>query len=196
MTTRKGQTIAYLRVSSVEQNLDRQEALKEGADKVFEEKASAGSRERPVLNQMLDWVRDGDTVRVWSIDRLARSLADLDGIVNQLKSKGVAVEFVKEGMIFDPHATDGAQDHFKTLLFQILGSFAQFERAMIRSRQAEGIAKAKARGAYKGRKPVITDELVERARGLIATGVPKTRVAKELGVSRQTLYKALAGAND
>lgn len=192
---RNGQTVVYLRVSTTDQNLDRQEDLKADASKVFEEKASASTRERPMLKQMLDWVREGDLVRVWSIDRLARSLSDLENIVDELKAKGVGIEFVKEGMLFDPHA-DSTEDHFKVLLFQILGSFAQFERSMNRARQAEGIAKAKARGAYKGRAVALTPEQVQHAKDQVALHVPKSVIARELGVSRSTIYRALGGEDD
>lgn len=188
----KGQVVAYLRVSSDTQQLDRQEDLREGTDRVFEEVASGGTRKRPVLEQMMAYVRDGDTVRVASLDRLARSLTDLDAIVSELKAKGVAVEFVKENLVFDPHA-DAEDDPLKILLFQILGSFAQFERSMIRSRQREGIAKAKAAGKYKGRQPSLTAAQVEEAKERVALGVPKAQVARDLGVSRQTLYRGLAG---
>lgn len=186
-----GQIVVYLRVSTSDQNLDRQEDLKEGADKVFTEQASASTRARPVLEEMLAWVRDGDRVRVWSIDRLARSLIDLEAIVNELQAKGVAIEFVKEALVFDPNVL-ASDDHFKTLLFQILGSFAQFERSMNRSRQAEGIAKAKARGVYKGRAKVLTSTQVAEARERVALQVPKAVIARDLEVSRSTLYRALA----
>lgn len=185
----KGQTIAYLRVSSAEQNLDRQESLKEGADKVFEEKASAGTRIRPQLTAMLNHVREGDRIRVWSIDRLARNLIDLATIVDELNDKGVTVEFVKEGMVFD-----GNGDPMQRLLFQVLGSFAEFERSMIRARQAEGIAAAKAAGKYKGRKRILNDEQVNGAKERITGGVPKAQVARDLGISRQTLYRELQDA--
>ena len=189
MSTKGGQTVAYLRVSSEDQNLERQSELKEDADKVFEEKASAGTRERPRLEALLNHVREGDLVRVWSIDRLARSMSDLDNIVQELKARGVSIEFVKEGMLFDPTEEE---DHFKKLLFQILGSFAEFERAISKARQKEGIAKAKAAGKYKGRKAVIlSDEQLATLKQKIEMKVPKTIIAKELGIGRTRLYDEL-----
>lgn len=187
-----GQVVAYLRVSSDTQQLHRQEGLKQGADKVYEEIASAATRQRPVLEEMLAYVREGDTVRVASMDRLARSLGDLDSIVKELKTKGVTIEFLKERIVFDPRA-EAEDDPMKVLLFQILGSFAQFERSIIRSRQKEGIAKAKAAGKYKGRAPSLTSSQIKLAEERVALGVPKAQVARELGVSRQTLYRGLAG---
>lgn len=189
MVNTKGQIIAYLRVSSEGQNLDRQFEVKNDADKCFEEKASAGTRDRPQLKAMMEWARDGDRVRVWSMDRLARSMRDMSEIVEELNNKGVAVEFVKEGLTFDPYADD--IDPFKKLLFQILGSFAEFERSIIRERQREGIAKAKAEGKYKGRKSVIDPEVVEHAKKRKEDGVSISLIARELGISRASVYKAL-----
>lgn len=187
----KGQRVAYLRVSSEGQSFARQEDLRDGTDKVFVEKASGGSRERPVLEELLAYVRDGDTVVVWSLDRLARSVKDLKDIVGDLLARGVTVEFVKEGMKFSP---DDSQGPFSKLLFHTLAAFAEFERDVIRERQAEGIAKAKAKGVYKGRAPVLNPTQVEVARSRVSSGVPKAQVARDLGVSRQTLYRALSEA--
>lgn len=189
MKDTKGQVIAYLRVSTGEQNMERQYDLKIGADKVFEEHASAGSRQRPELEKMIEWAREGDTVKVWSIDRLARSLQDLQAIVSELKANGVCVVFEKEGMRFDP--AEEKQDPFQNLMFQILGSFAEFERAIMKSRQREGIAKAKEAGKYKGRKSVLTDEVVATAKERFAQGVSVSRIAKDAGISRASVYKAL-----
>ena len=186
----KGQIAAYLRVSTKEQNLDRQDQLREGADRVFEEKASGGSMNRPALRELMDWARDGDLVKVWSIDRLARSLPDLHSIVTEITAKGCAVQFVQENLTFDPRKKNTAME---TLMFQMLGAFAEFERNVSKARQAEGIAKAKAKGVYKGRKTVIDNEVVVRARELVALGVSKAEIARQLSVSRSTIYKALNG---
>ena len=183
-----GQTIAYLRVSTIDQKLDRQEALKQGADKVFEEKASAATRDRPQLEAMLGHVREGDHIKVWSIDRLARSMTDLGNIIEELRAKGVSINFESEGMTFDPSKE---ADPYQKVIFQVLGSFAEFERAISRQRQAEGIAKAKEAGKYRGRKRVLTDEQVHAIRKSIATGIPLARLAREHGVSRTTLYREL-----
>lgn len=134
---------------------------------------------------MLAYVREGDTVRVKSPDRLSRSTTDLLGLIKQLQDKGVQVEFVDNPTL----NTNTPQGEF---MLTILGAVAQLERATIMERQAEGIAIAKARGVYR-RSPSLDHEQVEQARQRIAAGVPKAAVARDLGVSRQTLYTALAG---
>lgn len=181
-----GQIIGYRRVSSEDQNLDRQlDGLK--PDQLFEEKISGKDTNRPELQRMIEYARKGDTVVVHSLDRLGRSLLDLRKIVAELNTKGVAVRFVKEGMEFDA----GSNDPFKVLMLNMLGSFAEFERSLIKSRQAEGIQLAKQRGVYKGRSKSLKPEQVEEAKAKITAGVPKTKVASELGVTRATLYKYL-----
>ena len=183
-----GQIIGYRRVSSEGQNLDRQlDGLQ--LDQLFEEKISGKDTDRPELQRMTEYARKGDTVVVHSLDRLARSLLDLRKIVADLNNKGVAVRFVKEGMEFDA----GSEEPFKVLMLNMLGSFAEFERSLIKSRQAEGIRLAKQRGAYKGRSKSLNAEQATEARARVAAGVPKARVAKDLGVTRQTLYKYLEG---
>lgn len=184
-----GQVVAYVRVSSSDQNEARQLEVLEGADKFFIDKVSGKSTERPRLNEMLEWVRRGDTVRVASLDRLARNLDDLRRLVGDLTARGVRVEFVKEGLTFT-----GEDSSMSKLLLSVMGAFAEFERSLICERQAEGIALAKARGVYKGRAKLLTREQVEGARVRIAGGVPKAVVARDLGVSRQTLYNSLSEA--
>lgn len=182
-----GQTVAYIRVSSVGQNADRQHEALVGADRVFEDNVSGKSADRPQLSEMVKYVRQGDTVRVASMDRLARNLDDLRRLVRDLTAKGVRVEFVKEGLTFTGEDTPMA-----TLLLSVMGAFAEFERSLIRERQAEGIAVAKAKGIYKGRSRALSDEQVAEATGRIAAGVPKAQVARDLGISRQTLYTAIS----
>lgn len=184
----KGQVIGYRRVSTADQNLSRQDFAGWEVDKVFEDQASGASTDRPALHQMLDYVREGDLVVVHSLDRLARSLKDLHHLMDQLKGKGVSVHFVKEGLRFD---ADQEADPFAGLMFSILGAFAEFERALIRERQREGIEKAKKAGKYRGGKRKLTDEQVQLALEKIRQGVPKARVAKELGVSRYTIYREI-----
>lgn len=184
-----GQVVAYVRVSSVDQNPDRQLEALSGADRTFEDRVSGKSTERPQLEEMLKYVRDGDVVRVASMDRLARNLDDLRRLVREMTGRGVRVEFVKEGLSFTGEDTPMA-----TLLLSVMGAFAEFERSLIRERQAEGIAVAKAKGVYKGRAPVVTSAIAQQALARIAGGVPKAAVARELGVSRQTLYSAIAKA--
>ena len=174
--------VGYRRVSTGEQSLDRQEL--DGCDRVFEERISAGSRERPQLQELLAFVRKGDEVVVWSIDRLARDLVDLESLVSELVSKGVSVSFLSERLIFSADA----EDPFSRLQLQLMGAFAQFERSIIRRRQREGIEKAKARGVYKGRKPSID---AQRVRELKAEGLGASEIAKQLGIGRASVYRLL-----
>jgi DNA invertase Pin-like site-specific DNA recombinase len=183
----QGVRIGYVRVSTVEQNLGRQLEGVE-VDKVFEDKASAASiTKRPGWDECNKFLREGDTLYVHSIDRLARSLRDLHDIVKELNERGVEVHFVKEQMTFGRCEASA----FQVLHFQILGAFAQFERAIMLERQREGIARAKAEGKYRGGRPKLTDAQVREARDLIEAGVPKTKVADKLGVTRMTLYASL-----
>ncbi|MGL1933302.1 MAG: recombinase family protein [Desulfotalea sp.] len=135
-------TVNYIRVSSVDQNEDRQTDNLPKANKVFLEKASGSSADRPQLKAMLDYIREGDTIHIYSIDRLARNLIDLNKIVLQIKELGAAIKFQKENLIFGAGDSEALSD----LLFNFLGSFAQFELSLIKERQAEGIASAKAKG--------------------------------------------------
>ena len=187
-TTRatSGQTVGYIRVSSVGQN-DARQLDGVALDKVFTDTASGKDAQRPQLKAMLDFVREGDRVMVHSMDRLARSLGDLEGIVKGLTGRGVAVSFVSPAMTFT-----GDDSPMSTLTLQLLGAVAQFERSLILERQREGIAIAKAKGVYKGRKPSLDAEGIARARAMVAQGLPKAQVAETLGVSRTTLYAVLA----
>ena len=181
-------TIGYKRVSSYGQNEARQlDGLT--FDKVFTDKASGKDTQRLQLQALLEYVREGDTVTVHSLDRLGRNLLDLQGLVGQLTEKGITVHFVKENMTFKP----GGQDSMSTLLFSIMGAFAQFERDLIRERQAEGIAQAKKRGVYQGRKPKLSPEQVQELRTLAVQGVKKPELAQRFGVSRKTVYEYLRG---
>jgi DNA invertase Pin-like site-specific DNA recombinase len=174
--------VGYARVSTVDQNLDRQEL--DGADKIFSDKISGATRERPALNELIQFVRSGDEVIVHSIDRLARDLRDLQDIIQQLNDKGVSVSFIKERLVF----SGDADDAFSKLQLQMMGAFAEYERNIIRIRQAEGIAKAKERGAYKGRKKMADDN---RIRTMKSDGHSATEIAETLGVSRMTVYRTL-----
>lgn len=181
----QGQRVGYVRVSSEGQN-DARQLDGMALDKTFTDKASGKDTQRPQLQAMLSHVRQGDHVYVHSMDRLARSLGDLEGIVKGLTSRGVAVTFTKQGMTFT-----GEDSPMNTLLLQLLGAVGQFERELIRERQREGIAIAKAKGVYKGRKPSLDDAGKARAREMVAQGTPKAQVAATLGVSRTTLYAVL-----
>ena len=174
--------VGYRRVSTGEQCLDRQEL--DGCQRVFEERVSAGSKERPQLQELLAFVREGDEVQVWSIDRLARDLVDLESIVSELVSKGVSVSFLSEGLSFSAEA----EDPFSRLQLHLMGAFAQFERSIIRRRQREGIEKAKVRGVYKGRKRSID---AQRVRALKAEGFGASDIARQLGIGRASVYRVL-----
>ena len=183
-----GQVVGYVRVSSSHQNLARQLESIGAVNRMFQDTVSGRSRaDRIGLVECLRYIRDGDTVRVASMDRLARSLIDLQQIVDEILEKGAAVHFIKEGQTYSPAGDDSTS----RLLLQLLGAFAEFERNLIRERQAEGIAIAKKAGKYKGRARSLSPEQVQAARDQIAAGVPKTRIAHDLGVNRSTLYRAL-----
>lgn len=135
---------------------------------------------------MLSFVRDGDTVIVHSMDRLGRNLEDLRRLVRELTARGVSVRFVKEQLTFT-----GDDTAMATLLLSVMGAFAEFERAIIGERQREGIALAKQRGVYKGRRRSLSSEQIEAVRARVTAGEPKTSLAREFGISRQTLYQYL-----
>lgn len=177
-----GQRIGYQRVSTVEQNTARQ---LDGVhlDKVFTDKASGKDANRAELTRALEYVREGDTLVVHSMDRLARNLEDLRRIVRELTGKGVRVEFVKENLTFA-----GDDSPMNTLLLSMLGAVAEFERSMILERQREGIAIAKAAGKYKGRKASLTDSQAVELRARLSSGESVTALARDYAVSRQTVY--------
>ena len=183
-----GQHIGYKRVSSNEQSTDRQ-LVGIKLDRVFEDKLSGTTTNRPQLKACLDHLRQGDRLHVHSIDRLARNMADLLQIVNDLTSRGVTVHFANESLTFS-----GGDSPIDRLMLQMLASFSEFEVAMIKSRQREGIAAAKAKGVRFGAKPKLTSEQVLDIRARAAQGEPKAALASEYGVSRQTVYTALARA--
>ena len=177
--------VGYRRVSSASQSLDRQEL--EGCDKVFEEKVTGAKRDRPELNRMMDYIRDGDEVRVHSIDRLARDLRDLQSIIEQISDKDATITFLKEKLTFKPSAQ---ADPFAKLQLHLMGAFAEFERSIIRERQREGIARAKERGVYAGRKASID---VDKVKSLHASGVGASEIARQLGIGRASVYRLIAG---
>ena len=180
-----GQRIGYVRVSTFEQNAQRQ--LDEiPVDRLFIDQASGKDTKRPQLETMLAFVREGDTVVVHSMDRLARNLDDLRRLVQQLTGRGIRIEFMKEGLTFT-----GEDSPMAHLMLSVMGAFAEFERSLLRERQREGIALAKQRGAYRGRKPSLTAAQVTDLKRRIAAGERKAHVARELGVSRETVYQYL-----
>jgi DNA invertase Pin-like site-specific DNA recombinase len=180
-----GQRIGYIRVSTLTQNTDRQLDGIE-LDEVFEEKVSGKDTNRPQLDAMLKHVRKGDTVFVHSMDRLARNLDDLRRIVKELTGRGVKVQFSKEQLTFSSEKNSMAE-----LLLNVMGAFAEFERSLILERQREGIALAKQKGVFKGRKRIITDEQIAIIKERAAKGDKKAHIARDLGISRETLYQYL-----
>lgn len=180
-----GQQVGYIRVSSLLQNTERQ---LDGIplDTVFEDKVSGKDTNRPELQACLKHCRKGDTLHVHSIDRLARNLSDLEGLIDQLTSNGVTVIFHKENMTFT-----GDENPMQRLMLQVMGAFAQFERSLIKERQREGIAIAKAKGKHVGRPRKLNDESIKEILAAVASGEPKRRVASRYGISPTSLYKLL-----
>jgi DNA invertase Pin-like site-specific DNA recombinase len=180
-----GKRIGYIRVSSLDQNFERQ---LEGVtlDRCFIDKASGKDTARPQLKEMLNYVRDGDVIIVHSMDRLARNIDDLRKLVQQLTEQKIKIEFLKECLIFT-----GEDAPISQLLLSVMGAFAEFERSLIRERQREGIAIAKKKGLYKGRKPSLSDDQIAELKNRVANGEKKTVIALSLGVSRETLYQYL-----
>jgi len=180
-----GQRIGYVRVSSFDQNPERQleHVL---VDRLFTDKASGKDTQRPELERLLAFVREGDTVVVHSMDRLARNLDDLRRLVQKLTRRGVRIEFVKECLTFT-----GEDSPMANLMLSVMGAFAEFERALIRERQREGIALAKQRGAYRGRKKALSPERAAELLQRVKAGEQKAKLAREFGISRETLYQYL-----
>lgn len=181
----KGQRIGYVRVSSTDQNPERQ---LEGVelDRVFTDRASGKDAQRPQLDALLTYAREGDRVIVHSMDRLARNLDDLRRLVQQLTHRRIGVTFMKEKLTFT-----GEDSPMANLLLSVMGAFAEFERALIHERQREGIALAKKRGAYRGRKKTLSPDQVATLRQRLGAGEQKAALAREFGISRETLYQYL-----
>lgn len=190
-TRREAETVGYARVSSTDQHLARQiDALKgvPGIARIYSDKASGKDANRTGLQECLDYLTEGDTLAVASMDRLARSLPDLLAIVHGLAERGIGVKFLKEALTFDgsPNAE---------LMLAVFGAVAQFERALIKERQAEGVRLAKEAGKYKGRAPKLTAEQQATVRQLHAEGVGVAEIGRRFNVSRQAVYRYLkAGA--
>lgn len=181
----QGHRIGYVRVSSFDQNPERQlEQIQ--VDRLFTDKASGKDTMRSQLEALLAFVREGDTVVVHSMDRLARNLDDLRRVVQDMTRRGIRIEFVKEGLTFT-----GEDSPMANLILSVMGAFAEFERALIRERQREGIALAKQRGAYRGRKKSLSAEQVAQLQERAKAGEQKAHLAREFGVSRETVYQYL-----
>jgi Site-specific recombinases, DNA invertase Pin homologs len=174
--------IGYIRVSSTDQNTARQ---LDGVnlDQVFTDKVSGSTVERPELALLRRSLRTGDTLHVHSIDRLARSLSDLLTLVEEFRGKGVVLRFHKENLTFT-----GQADPMQDLMLSMMGAVAQFERAIIRERQAEGIAKAKEAGVYERRSATKGDAAIKELR---EAGMPIRKIAKKLGVGVSTVQRAV-----
>ncbi len=179
----EGKRIGYIRVSSFDQNSERQ-LEHVHVDKVFVDKASGKDTHRPELDNLLSFVRSGDTVVIHSMDRLARNLDDLRRIVQILTKAGIRIEFVKESISFT-----GEDSPLANLMLSVMGAFAEFERELIRERQREGIALAKKRGVYRGRKRSLSEEQITQLKQRINAGEKKTQIANDFGISRETLYQ-------
>lgn len=183
--TRKGLVIGYKRVSALDQTDLRQlDGLK--TDKLFTDKASGKDTNRPQLNAMLSFVREGDTIVCHAMDRLARNLYDLRKLVLDLVKRGVHVRFVKESLTFT-----GEDSPMAHLLLSVIGAVAQFERDLIRERQREGIALAKQRKVYLGRVRSLSGAQADDLRRRIKAGEGKALLAREFGISRTTVYEYL-----
>ncbi|HEC73379.1 MAG TPA: recombinase family protein [Methylophaga aminisulfidivorans] len=177
--------IAYIRVSTVDQNTERQLDGIE-FDRTFTDKCSGKDTNRPQLKALLEYVREGDEVHVHDISRMARNVADLIELIKQLNAQGVTVRFHKEGLTFT-----GEQNAMQELMLGVLGSVYQFERSMLLERQREGIQKAKEAGKYKGRPQEIDREKVLE---LLAGGLSIRKTAAQLGISVSTIQRIKSGA--
>jgi len=164
--------------------LQREQLLQAGCEKLFEEKRSGGSQEgREQLALALDYVRQGDVLVVTRLDRLARSMIDLREIVDRLTAKGVEFKALQQGAI-DTTTSSGR------LMLNMLASFAEFELDLRKERQKEGIEKARAKGVYKGRKPSVPVAEVQK---LHAEGIGAAEIARRLQIGRASVYRALGG---
>lgn len=178
-----GQNIAYVRVSSADQNVSRQREALEAChiDRWFEESLSGKDMHRPQLKEMLQYIREGDCVYVTEFSRLGRSTSDLLDIVKQIESKGATLTSLKES--FDTKTPAGK------LQMTLLAAIAEFERAMILERQAEGIAIARKAGKYKGRKRIKVPDIAKYYDSYMHRQTTKTALAEKLGISRNTLQR-------
>lgn len=184
----KGQIVGYVRVSTVDQNIERQLEQLQHCDELFIDKVSGKDIERPELQEMLRHIRKGDIIEVTSIDRLARNNIDLQNLVKEITAKGVVIKFLKEGLTF---GGDGNDNAISKMMLTMLAAISEFERELIRERQREGIALAKAKGKYKGRSPKLIPEQVEQLKQRIVAGESKSSVAKAFGITRMTVYAYL-----
>lgn len=181
----KHQRIGYIRVSTPEQNPDNQ-LRNIDLDKKFIDVATGKHQNRPALIEMLNYIRDGDEVFVEAIDRIARSIIDLNNIVKEIIEKGGSVRFLRENLICNRDTSASM-----ILQLQIMGAYAEFERNILKERQREGILRAQQLGNYKGRKRVLTEEDIQAIRNQAEMGIPKATIAKRFRCCRKTIYTYL-----
>lgn len=189
MTTPTTHLIGYARVSTDDQEaqLQRDALTAAGCSRIFEDKASGKNLDRPELSAALDYLREGDVLVAWKLDRLGRSLIDLVGIVDGLRERGIGFKVLTGALsAVDTTSADGR------LFFQIIAAMAEFERSLIKNRTKAGLEAAKAQGRTGGRPTVITDDLLTVARARKSKGESISAIAKDLGVSRATLYRHLS----
>ena len=179
--------VGYARVSSVGQSLDAQLEKLKGCNKVFKEKRSGVDTGRPALKQCLEFLRDGDTLLVTKIDRLARSTSDLYRIVTELAEKGVSFKVLDDPSINTTSRTG-------KLIMGILALIAEFENDIRRERQQDGINKALERGVRFGRKPILTDKVIATIRDLRAAGNTVPEIIRQTNLSKASIYRALGGS--
>ena len=177
--------VGYARVSTLEQDptLQLDALAAAGCAKIFEDRASGARADRPGLRQALDYVRDGDVLIVWKLDRLGRSLPHLIETVSALEKRRVGFRSITEAI---DTTTPGGR-----LVFHLFGALGQFERDLIRERTRAGLASAAARGRKGGRKPVVVPEKLHRAKGMIAKGLSVREAAMRIKVGKTALYEAL-----
>ena len=182
-TQPQGMVFGYSRVSTTEQDQALQEDVltKAGVDQIFPDTASGAKTSRPALDEPLSKLRPGDTVVVWRLDRLGRSLRHLIDVFSDLESKGVAIRSLTESL---DTSTPGGR-----LIFHVFGALAEFERDLLRERTNEGLAAARARGRTGGRPSVWTAEKLRTAQDLLAQGTDIATVSRILGVSRASIYR-------
>lgn len=179
------QVVGYIRVSSTSQNIARQ-LIDIKLDKEFVDTMTGSTMDRKNLIACMDYVREGDTLVVDSIDRLARNLLDLQEIINTMITKGVSVKFIKENLTFN-----SSKDPMANLTLQIMGAFAEFERTMIKARQREGIDAAKKAGKHLGRPNKVDNKFIKIVKEKKDSCQSIRSIAKDMHVSRATIYKAL-----
>lgn len=181
-----GQLIGYARTSTVDQKAGLEAQLRDlheaGCTKIYQEELSSVATRRPELDRCLDYAREGDTLVVTKLDRLARSVADLVGLTERLRGKGVGLRIL--AMNLDTETPTGK------LMLNLLGSIAEFERELMLERQREGIAKAKAEGKYKGRAPTARRKAADVIR-LKAEGLTGDAIAAQLGIGRASVFRIL-----